>query len=70
MGFKRVGEYKVNIIENEATSVANLEKTVPDSFINSTGNDVTDAFINYCRPLIQGEPTILTEMGIPKHISL
>ena len=38
--------------------------------MNSTHNDVTEAFINYCRPLIQGEPAIITEDGIPKHISL
>ncbi len=35
--------------------VANVEKIVPDDFIAANGHDVTDAFINYARPLIGGE---------------
>lgn len=70
MGFERTGDYKTNIISNDVSGIANLEKIVPDNFMNSTHNDVTEAFINYCRPLIQGEPAIITEDGIPKHISL
>lgn len=31
------------------------EKKIPESYINSRGNDVTEEFIEYCRPLI-GEP--------------
>lgn len=70
MGFERIGNYSTNIISNDVTKIANLEKTVPDSFINSTNNDVTEAFTEYCRPLIQGEPAIITENGIPKHIAI
>lgn len=32
--------------------VANAEKPVPDEFINEEGNFVTDAFLEYARPLI------------------
>ncbi|MDD6735224.1 MAG: 6-phosphofructokinase [Clostridiales bacterium] len=70
MGFKRTGNYSIDIITNNATDVANLEKKVPDSYISRTFNDVTDDFIEYCLPLVQGEPSIITEKGIPKHIAL
>lgn len=70
MGFKRSGEYSVEIIENNVEAVANLEKTVPDSFISENGSDVTSKFITYCRPLILGEPRIETKDGIPLHIAL
>ncbi len=36
-------------------SVAIAEKLIPSEFISSEGNDVTEAFIEYCRPLI-GKP--------------
>jgi 6-phosphofructokinase 1 len=35
--------------------VANAQKQVPDHFINSEGNFVTEAFIEYAKPLI-GDP--------------
>ncbi len=35
--------------------VANAERSVPDAFIAPDGNDVTDAFLAYARPLI-GDP--------------
>jgi 6-phosphofructokinase 1 len=34
--------------------VANAERKVPDEFIAAEGNDVTDAFLAYARPLIGG----------------
>lgn len=50
--------------------VANEEKTVPDEYINENGNGVTEAFLNYARPLIQGELYPIMENGVPKHLSL
>lgn len=70
MGFERTKEYSIKIIENNVADVANLEKKVPDKFINEAANDVTSDFITYARPLILGEPRIDTKNGIPKHISL
>jgi 6-phosphofructokinase 1 len=37
------------------TTIANDEKTLPDEYINREGNFVTEAFLEYARPLI-GEP--------------
>ena len=40
-----------------------------DEYINADANDVTEEFIKYCKPLIMGEPEIITEDGVPKHIT-
>lgn len=69
-GFERIAEYEIRPILNDVTKVANLEKTVPESFISKNENDVTEAAIKYLKPLILGEPKIETENGIPKYISL
>ena len=70
MGFLRNDDNTFSIVENKVCDVANLEKKVPDNFIAENGHDVTQDFIDYCLPLIIGEPKIVTENGIPKHISL
>ncbi len=54
----------------EIEKVANEEKTVPDDYINEAGNGVTDAFLEYARPLIQGEIDPIMENGLPKHLNL
>ena len=38
----------------ELAKVANVEKLLPDEYLSPAGNDVTDAFIAYARPLIGG----------------
>jgi 6-phosphofructokinase 1 len=39
--------------------VANAEKLLPDEYISSAGNDVTDAFVDYALPLVGGWPARL-----------
>ncbi len=70
MGYQRNEDNTFSIIKNKVCDVANLEKKVPDNFIAENGYDVTQEFIDYCLPLIIGEPEIVTENGIPKHIAL
>jgi len=50
--------------------VANAEKPVPREWINEAGNFVTEEFIRYARPLIQGEVRVPVESGLPKYIRL
>lgn len=50
--------------------VANREKKMPRSWINEAGNDVTQAFINYARPLIQGEVAIPYHNGLPAYVDI
>ncbi len=47
--------YKVKYDITPLVSVANIEKKVPLSMINDEHNNVTEEFIRYCKPLINGE---------------
>ena len=64
---RRTKEYAVQYQTAPVSQIANQIKTVPSSFINQEGNNVTDTCISYLKPLIQGEQTILWENGLPKH---
>jgi 6-phosphofructokinase 1 len=48
--------------------IANDEKLVPREWVNEDGNYVTDAFVNYVRPLIQGDVSPIMVDGIPRHL--
>ena len=50
------GNYVCHTSEFPLSEAANTEKTVPVEWINQAGNGVTQAFIDYALPLIQGEP--------------
>jgi len=50
--------------------VANMEKRVPQRWINRKGNFVTREFIEYVRPLIQGEVNIPIQNGLPRYSRL
>ena len=64
------GQYRCvpTLIDLEA--VANREKTVPTEWINAEGNFVTEDFINYALPLIQGESDTVYEDGLPRYAKL
>lgn len=70
MIYKRISDspYKIGTASADISLAANEEKTVPSSFINAEGNDVTDEFVKYALPLIQGEPKIVFENGVPVYI--
>ena len=51
-------------------SVANYEKKVPRDWITEDGNYVTNEFINYVLPLIQGEPKIPRSNSLPRYARL
>jgi len=52
------------------SEVANFEKKVPLEWINEAGNGVTQAFIDYALPLIQGENHRTLENGLPRFARL
>ena len=54
----------------DLSSVANYEKKVPVEWINERGNNVTDAFIDYALPLIQGEIDMKKENSLPRFVHL
>ena len=48
--------------------IANNEKLVPRSWMNKEGNYVTEEFINYIEPLIQGDYQPFMVNGLPQHL--
>ncbi len=50
--------------------VANYEQKVPLEWINEEGNNVTEKFIDYAMPLIQGETPSVIENGLPRFTRL
>ncbi len=72
MAFRRVKDmpYTVVIEAADAYLIANKEKFLPREYINSAGNNITDAAMRYFLPLIQGELNIRMNMGIPMHFTL
>ncbi|MBQ9276438.1 MAG: 6-phosphofructokinase, partial [Clostridia bacterium] len=49
---------------------ANTEKKVPLGWINEEGNNVSDDFITYALPLIQGDAKAPLENGLPRFARL
>ena len=50
--------------------IANDEKLVPRKWINKEGNYVTEEFLDYVRPLIQGQYSPVMVEGIPRHLNM
>lgn len=50
--------------------IANGEKLVPRNWINEKGNYVTNDFVDYVSPLIQGDYPSVMVNGLPRHLYL
>ena len=50
--------------------IANNEKLVPRNWVNKEGNYVTEEFIDYVKPLIQGDYQPFMVNGLPQHLVL
>ena len=59
-------DYQIDYVLKDVNVFCNQEKCVPVTWITADGSDVTEDFIRYARPLIQGEVTVPTEDGVPK----
>ncbi len=73
VAFKRAEDsavYKCEYVLVPLTSVANYEKKVPTEWITPDGTGVTQDFIDYALPLIQGEIDRPTENGLPRYARL
>ncbi|MDR3209623.1 MAG: 6-phosphofructokinase [Oscillospiraceae bacterium] len=64
------GAYACELTLEPLSVAANREKKVPRAWINADGNYVTDEFIDYALPLIQGDPPRRTENGVPRFARL
>ena len=73
VGFERCtegGKYVCKTKLFNLTDVANTEKKVPIEWINAEHNGVTQAFVDYALPLIQGETKMKKENGLPRFARL
>jgi 6-phosphofructokinase 1 len=69
VAIKRVGngkDYKVELFRTDLANVAEKTKEMPDEFINADGNDITQAFADYAKPLVGGLPKVDYLGGYPK----
>lgn len=69
--------FMVTLLAEEATTgltelekVANVERKVPVDWINREGNFATAEFLDYARPLLQGEIKTEIEDGLPVYVQL
>ncbi|MDX9691333.1 MAG: 6-phosphofructokinase [Acholeplasmataceae bacterium] len=72
VGFKRVSNnpYKIKYVLLPLKAAANHEQTVPLEWILPHGKGMTQAFIDYALPLIQGESKAKLEDGLPRFAKL
>ena len=59
-------QYKIDLFLTSLESVAGKTKSLPDEFINSDGNGVTDAFVKYALPLAGSLPKTIFLADYPK----
>lgn len=58
--------YQITCTTKDVDLICNQEKVVPSNMINQTGDDVTQDFIDYALPLIQGEVVVPIKDGLPE----
>jgi 6-phosphofructokinase 1 len=56
VAIRRTGDYSVEYFLTPLDTVARESRGMPPEYINEAGNDVTDAFRNYVRPLVGSLP--------------
>ena len=66
----RDGSYACKTVLEPLDIVANFEKKVPRAWINEAGNGMTQEFIDYVLPLIQGETDAPKENALPRFARL
>ena len=66
VAMQRTGAYAVDYTLLPLEAVAGKTRTMEDEFISAGGNDVTEAFLRYLRPLVgSGMPDAHRLRGVP-----
>ncbi|MGN1165434.1 MAG: 6-phosphofructokinase [Lachnospiraceae bacterium] len=60
--------YQCGTEVKDVHKIANDEKLVPENWVTPDGTYVTNEFISYVRPLIQGDVSPVMVDGIPRHL--
>lgn len=61
--------YEAEIDSADIAGIANAVRKVPREWISERGNGVTEECLSYIAPLVEGQPELLYEGGLPKHFS-
>ena len=61
-------DYSISFSASDIAGIANEIRTVPEEFINESGNGVTKECLDWIRPLIVGEVVPAYEDGLPVHL--
>ena len=64
VSIRRIGDYAVEYFLADLKDVARESVCMPDAYINAEGNGVTQAFVDYVRPLV-GELPIMKRISAP-----
>jgi ATP-dependent phosphofructokinase / diphosphate-dependent phosphofructokinase len=72
IGFKRISNnpYKIKYVRIPLQKAANEEQKVPLAWIKEDNTGLTQAFIDYALPLIQGDFKASLEDGLPRFAKL
>ena len=72
IAFRRKGgkDYEIEYVTMPLSAAANAEKTIPLEWITSDGTNLSDEFVNYALPLINGEPNRRMKNGLPEYANL
>ena len=60
--------YRISYRAQDVGLICNQEKKFPAQWITEDGHDISDGFLAYALPLIQGEPKRIMEYGLPKYL--
>ena len=60
--------YQSTTAVKDVHKIANDEKLVPRNWVTKDGTYVTDEFVTYVKPLIQGDVSPVMVDGIPRHL--
>ncbi len=71
IGYERISDepYEIKNTPADIKNSANAEKKIPKEWITPEGNDVTEDFLRYARPLIEGEHHPRFSGGLPVYIT-
>lgn len=70
VAFERTCEepYRIALKLVDVERVCNQEKKFPQEWILSNGTDISEQFLSYAVPLIQGESSVPFKDGMPQHL--
>ncbi len=64
------GNYSCDMTLVDLTMCANAERKVPREWINARGNGILQPYIDYLLPLLQGDPKVPLQNGLPRFANL